>query len=476
MPRSSRSRRDAVSVETATRTWFAKGYLSHQHPLPHFPISSVNLIGEHVDYTGGFVLPMCLSFGTGVVLRGRIHPPGDASLPCLFVSGQSPTVGSQVKVDLAGSPQPRQGRDAWSNYVVGVLLQFAGDLPTGYSLSCSAAVFGDVPLGSGLSSSASLEVSVATAVEQLFLSSSSSAVRNCLYSKEPKCKVAPPKTARDLSIARALRCQRAENIFCSSPCGIMDQYVSSAGSQNSALLIDCESNEFELVPIAPGAVVIVANSNVKHSISGGEYPKRVAECKAALAALQSFKKELPSLRHATAADVENGKASMSVLAYKRARHTVSENARTGECRRALTAGDFEKAGKLMNASHYSLRDDFEVSCKELDLLQAIAEKLPGVYGSRMTGGGFGGCTVTLCETSRAPEVMAALESAYRKETSLKCLPFVTGAGAGARVVAGPAAAAEDKAEGGGSWKWTVAAIVVAVAAGVLVKLARDKKR
>jgi len=348
------------------------------------------------------------------------------------------------------TPLPSEHPDAWSNYVAGVVNEYMSLLPpsSNLSLSIRIAIHGDVPLGSGLSSSAALEVAVATFLETLLRKS---------Y----------PDLARDLEThlggvkEMALRCQRAENVFCNSPCGIMDQYVSAAASSGSAILIDCRSLDYESVKMGSSStsdngddssspVFLICNSNVKHSIGGGEYPVRVKQCQEATKILKHICGEkIESLRDATLSDVETAHKKrrtndsdndndsegplMDDLIYRRAKHVVTENERTQKAKKALVEGDWAQVGTLMNESHASMKNDYEVSCNEIDFLADLAQKFPGVYGSRLTGGGFGGCSVTLVDRSRANALMEHLKKGYKaKWNGKECSCFETSPGPGAR--------------------------------------------
>jgi galactokinase len=228
--------------------------------------------------------------------------------------------------------------------------QYLPDLPENTALDVTLAIAGNVPQGSGLSSSAALEVSVARFLECI--------LGDNAFSSSEDAKL-PAK-------ARALRCQKAENVWCHSPCGIMDQYVSSAASDGDLLLIDCTSNEFEKVHTTNPPSLVITNSHVKHSIGGGEYPVRVQQCNEATAALEAYstrgvKKEISSLRDATLADVDEVQASIDLVIYKRAKHVVTENERVLKAKEALLASDWKTVGELMNGSHASMKDDYEVS-------------------------------------------------------------------------------------------------------------------
>lgn len=232
-------------------------------------------------------------------------------------------------------------------------------------------------------------------------------------------------------VEKALRCQKAEHTFAGTPCGIMDQYISAMGQVNNLLLIDCRSREFQLVPygttkadetneIKELPVIVVTNSNVKHKLSGSEYPDRVKQCQEAVAALQTRYPEVKALRDASMEMVESLKDNMSDVVYRRACHCVSEDIRTLATVEALRNQDYAAVGRYMSESHYSLQHNYEVSCSELDLLVKIAMQVSGVYGSRMTGGGFGGCTVTLVQRSAVNALKEALYENYWKQAHLRC--------------------------------------------------------
>jgi len=318
---------------------------------------------------------------------------------------------------------------------LGVVAQYLPDLPTNAVLEMSIAISGNVPLGSGLSSSASLEVAVGTFVESLLGSSQAYSSSEDASNPEKYPKV------------RALRCQKAENVWCHSPCGIMDQYVSSAASQGALLLIDCTSFEFTKVYMKDKPdekeedkpVLVVTNSNVCHDIAGGEYPVRVAQCKTATTTLQSEfggEEKIPSLRYATVEQVEEAKDKFpDEISYKRAKHVVTENERTLQCKDALEKGDWDQVGQFMNESHTSMKEDYEVSCEEIDILVELAQNHEGVYGSRLTGGGFGGCTVTLVKQSCSQGLMGYLKEQYKIKTNKECVCFETTASDGARLLA-----------------------------------------
>ena len=246
---------------------------------------------------------------------------------------------------------------------------------------------------------------------------------------------------------KALRCQKCEHQYCSTPCGIMDQFISACGVAGHVLLIDCRPPfATQLVPLAdPDVTLVVANSNVKHTLSGSEYPDRVRQCQEACAAMRAAgHPQVQFLRDATAAmlDATHAQTTLPLDVLKRARHGITEDARTLEAVGALKARDYTKVGALMLRSHASLRDEYEVSCPELDALVEIAMGVSGVFGSRMTGGGFGGCTISLVRKSAVPALLKAIKEEYPRRTGgKKATCFVTEAAHGAHVLENADAAA-----------------------------------
>lgn len=244
-----------------------------------------------------------------------------------------------------------------------------------------------------------------------------------------------PRGDEHSSIQKALRCQKAEHDFAGTPCGIMDQYISSLGKDGHMLLIDCRTNNASLVPCGDGAdspVIVVTNSNVKHSLSGSEYPDRVNQCREAVQVLKRHYPEVIALRDANLSMLEHVKHELSDIVFRRARHVISENQRTLNAVDALQRRDYKAVGELMNQSHDSLRDDYEVSCDELDSLVRYATGVPGVLGSRMTGGGFGGCTVTLVHRYAIQDLEEVLREKFFEDFNKRCDCYeaVPSAGAG----------------------------------------------
>jgi galactokinase len=354
----------------------------------------VNLIGEHIDYCDGFVMPFAID--RSIVIAATKN---DSTIAHLRSEGLPDAV-----IDLR-VPQTI-GEPHWANYVRGVI---AGFQQLGHQIPGFDACFvSSVPGGAGLSSSAALECATATLLEGLL---------GISLTKKQK----------------ALLCQRAEHEFAKVPCGIMDQFASTFGEKDKLVMIDCRSAEVTLVPFEnPDLAVIIANTNVHHQLSDGGYAVRRKHTEEALELLGK-----PSWRDVSLADVEETWSALGDPVNRRARHVVTEIARTQEAAHALAQHDFILLGKLMDDSHDSLRDDFEVSCAELDVMVNIAREIGvvgGVYGARMTGGGFGGSTVTLCLSEKAPAIMKAMQERYRAATGIEPEIFCSRPSAGARLV------------------------------------------
>ncbi|XP_041378530.1 galactokinase-like [Gigantopelta aegis] len=347
----------------------------------------VNLIGEHTDYNEGFVFPMALPMVTVVV--GNKTTSGTCRVLTL-ANGVDEPKSVEFPCPSADSPLT-PGKPHWANYVKGVVANFIGKVP-----SFDAVILTSVPIGGGVSSSASIEVATYMFLEQV---------------SETAGEVKP--------MQKVLACQKAEHDFAGMPCGIMDQYIAVMGKAGHALLIDCRSLDGHLVPMAdPSVVILVTNSNVKHELTGSEYPTRRRQCEWAATLMKK-----KSLREATEKDLTAFKSEMDAEMFRRIRHVISEIRRTEEATKALERNDYKTFGKLMNESHISLRDDYEVSCTELDQLVDAALEVDGVYGSRMTGGGFGGCTVTLVKKESVEKAIAHIKEKYNgSPTFYICLP------------------------------------------------------
>jgi galactokinase len=370
----------------------------HAHPKVFSAPARVNLIGEHTDYNDGFVLPAAIAF----YIRIAISPRNDQKL--ILCSTEFP---ENFDFDMGSPPQHKLG--AWCDYVLGVALALtrAGCELGGANLL----VHGEVPIGAGLSSSAALEV--ASALALLSLSKANLSLR---------------------SIAKL--CQSAENEFVGAHVGTMDQFVSCFGKQGHALLLDCRSLDFELVPLPEEVKLVICNTLVKHQLSEGEYNRRREECEQGVHILSRFYSGIKALRDVTEEQLAANAAALPPVIYKRCLHVLEENARVMEAVRSFRAGDLPRVGSLMHDSHRSLRDLYEVSCRELDIMVESAQGLPGYYGGRMTGGGFGGCTVNLVESHQTESFAQQVAERYRQKTGISpdvyiCSP-ADGAGAALR--------------------------------------------
>lgn len=370
-------------------------------PRLFFAPGRVNLIGEHTDYNGGHVFPCALTLGTYCAARVR------ADRALRLFSCNFPDAGI-VETSIDETEALPGG--CWGNYVLGVVRAFtdAGYAP---ERGLDMAFFGDIPAGSGLSSSAALEVLSGTALNAVFGFGIDGA-------------------------ALARLGQRAENEFVGLSCGIMDQFASAMGKRGHAIFLDTETLQYRYAPLElDGAHIVIVNSMVKHALAGSAYNDRRAECAGALAALRSVRPGLASLGALSPAEFDAlADAIPDPVCRKRAKHAVYENARTVEAFDALQSGDLAQFGKLMNASHVSLRDDYAVSCPEVDLLTELAWKCPGVLGSRITGGGFGGCTVSIVSDAHAAQFRETVRREYKKATGLDAQIYTVSAGDGAREI------------------------------------------
>ncbi len=354
----------------------------------------VNLIGEHIDYCDGFVLPLAIE--RYVVIAARAN---ESSIARISTEGQDP-----IEIDLT---QKQEISDIkWSNYLRGVIQGFLdrGDRIPGFD----AYIVSSVPLGAGLSSSAALECCFATLIEGL--------VDTVLRTSE-----------------KALLAQKAEHDFAGVPCGIMDQFASAFGKKDQLILIDCQTGDPEMVPFSDQSLsIIVSNTCVSHDLSDGGYATRRKATEDGLAIIGK-----KSWRDVTMEEVLAKKEELGDVIFRRSRHVVSEIQRTQDAVKDFKVNDFSQIGKLMAGSHASLRDDFEVSCDELDLMVKIATDIGfegGVLGARMTGGGFGGSTVTLCRTSDAEAIAKQLHEQYLEKTGITPLIFATRPAQGAHLL------------------------------------------
>ena len=351
----------------------------------------VNLIGEHIDYCDGLVLPLAIE--RYIVVSAKPNGTSEARLR----SGDQP----EAVIDLS-APQ-KISNLKWSNYIRGVVKGF-NDL--GHEIpGFDACIVSSVPSGGGLSSSAALECAIATLFEGLL------------------------NITLDIR-KKALLAQKAEHEFAGVPCGIMDQFASAFGEVDQLIKIDCRTGEPEIVPFSnPDLSIIVANTCVSHDLSDGGYASRRKATEDGIAIIGK-----ESWREATIEDILAQKTKMGDITFRRSRHVVGEIQRTMDAVTAFKTGDLSNINQLMTDSHSSLRDDFEVSCVELDLMVEIATALPGVLGARMTGGGFGGSTVTLCETNYAQEVGKTMHERYLTKTGITPVIFATRPAKGAHLI------------------------------------------
>jgi galactokinase len=356
----------------------------------------VNLIGEHTDYSGGLILPAAIDFSTICVIT-----PRQDRVAAIY----SDNFTKQVTASLDDFPS--RGAGDWSDYPLGVawaLREKGIDFP-GFDMT----IAGNVPLGAGLSSSASIEVATAFAILSL---------------------TQTQITREEI----ALLCQRAENSFVGAMSGIMDQFIACFGEKDHAVLVDTRSLAHTAVPIPEHVHLVICNSMVKHSHAGGEYNTRRAEVDEGSRILREHNPALHELRDATLADLEQVSDRIPDNVFRRCRHIITENQRVEQTVAAFNSGDLATVGKLMAAAHASYRDDFEASCPEVDLLIEIAAKLPGLIGARLTGGGFGGCTVNLVEADHAAAFTIALHDQYQQRLGIDAGIYRCHASAGAALV------------------------------------------
>jgi galactokinase len=357
----------------------------------------VNLIGDHTDYNDGFVLPMAIDFSTTVDAIAR----SDRLVTLASDGYRAPAAPLDLDA-LVHRPSHR-----WSDYVRGVLIELRRDASL---IGADVHIASTIPAGAGLSSSAALEVAIAFAMLGL----------------------------ADLRIDRvavAKLAQRAENEYVGARVGIMDQFVSANARKGHALFLDTRSLAFEHVPLSATAQIAICNTMVKHHIarSDGGYNQRRAQCEEGVAILSRRYPTVRALRDASTEMLESVRKEMSDVVYRRCRHVIAEDGRVGQAVAALASGDLATFGALMNASHVSLRDDYEVSCPELDEMVAIAMQRPGVYGARMTGAGFGGCTVNLLDARYTGEFVSAVRDEFARSTGVVPEIYVSQAAAGAEL-------------------------------------------
>lgn len=366
----------------------------------YFAPGRVNLIGEHTDYNGGHVFPCALTIGTYGIARKR----EDRELRFYSMNFDSVGVITTSLDDLVPGEKA-----SWTNYPKGVMWAFE---KRGCQMECGmdVLIYGDIPNGSGLSSSASLEVLTGLMLKDLY--------------------------GFEVSMTDiALIGQYSENNFNGCNCGIMDQFASAMGKKDNAIFLDTNTLEYKHVPIVlEDAKIVITNSKVKHSLVDSAYNDRRNECETALKELQQVM-DVKTLGDLTEEMFEEHRSAIKdEVRQKRAKHAVYENQRTIRAVKALEAGNIELFGKLMNASHVSLRDDYEVSCEEIDILVDLAWEMDGVIGSRITGGGFGGCTVSLVKNASVDTFIEAVGKTYKEKVGHDAEFYVVEVGAGAHVL------------------------------------------
>ncbi len=340
----------------------------------------VNLIGEHTDYNDGFVMPAAIDFYTWIAAAPRSDP---------VLEAYSDRFRESVTLSLDALQGPP--RRHWSDFIRGVAatLQAAG-----YALSgANLLIHGDVPLGAGLSSSAFLETATALALASV-------------------SGIAVPR----LELVKL--CQSAEHNYVGTRCGIMDQFIASFGVAGHALMLDCRSLEYRLFRIPENLSLVICNSMVRHELATGEYNRRRADCETGVRILQDHLPRIRALRDVTIEELERLRKFLSERVYRRCRHVITENDRVLAAAEALNDEKIDRFGELMYRSHASMRDDYEISCKELDRLVDLASSFPGVYGARMTGGGFGGCTINLVPAENSAEFKKYIAQTYSAATGI----------------------------------------------------------
>jgi len=387
-----------VNVPGALVDSFAVAFGGQPEVIVRSP-GRVNLIGEHTDYNEGFVMPVATEQAFWVAAARRDDNALSARSEALHQAGTW---------DL-DEPVPRH-KGLWSSYVRGVAAVLRDK---GYPIGgANLYIGGDLPVGSGLSSSAALEVGVAIAL----LTAGDAAAR----------------VGDRVSLAHL--CRKAENEYAGVPCGIMDQFACLMGQEDHAILLDCRDISHQLIPMPADWRIVILDTQVRHSLAGTEYEQRQRDCRLAVEqASRALGRPLKSLRGLDEASLRSVARRLDELPFKRARHVVTENARVLAAGQAFRSGDGRRAGELLYASHASLRDDYQVSCPELDMLVEIAAKVDGVYGARMTGGGFGGCAVAIATQAGAERLHAAVAEKYNAAQVKPARVLLTGASDGAEI-------------------------------------------
>jgi galactokinase len=390
----------------------------------------VNLIGEHTDYNDGFVFPMAIE--PHVLITFRARTDGHVRLATTIFSGQIAEFSLNQKIAI--------GQPKWANYSKGMAAMLVGaGIPL---VGMDAMLSNTLPMGGGLSSSAALEVGTGRAL----LALAGTDVTGAMLKKLPEFCTCPACSQKardgvkldslwshsgaDPKSVLALMGQRAEHEFGGTPSGIMDQTIVSAGRAGTAMLMDCRDLSKQFIPIDPAALrVVIANSMVNHELSGGEYAERRSQCEEGAAFFNAR-----ALRDVTMEQVNAAHGKLPEIVFKRCRHVVGEISRATEAAKQLVAKNYDRVGELMVQSHNSLRDDYEVSTDELDYLVVESMKIDGVYGARMTGGGFGGCIVALVKPDRVDALVSHLNAVYPTKVGKKPEIYVTTATDGAKVV------------------------------------------
>jgi galactokinase len=353
----------------------------------------VNLIGEHTDYNHGFVMPAAINFDIYVAVAKGTNR---------FLQIHSEQFGESITLGFDQLTSPPRGH--WSDYVRGVAAEL---LEAGYPLEgANLLISGEVPLGAGLSSSAAIEVATALALTSVG-------------------GVSVPR----LELARL--CQRAENHYSGARCGIMDQFISCFGKSNHAIMLDCRTLSFTHVPLPPQTQLVICNTKIRHELACGEYNERRGSCERAVKEISKFLPGARALRDVRLEDLERHRNILRDVDYRRCRHIVTENARVAKAANELANENLIRFGELMYQSHASLDKDYEVTCEELNIMVNLARGMEGVYGARMTGGGFGGCTINLVDARRVGDFKSEIVSRYKAETSLLPEVYVCSAADGA---------------------------------------------
>jgi galactokinase len=362
----------------------------------------VNLLGEHVDYNDGFVLPAAIDRATYIVFSAAATQLSTIVAVDMRQSASFTPETVPLKTQADGSPLPE-----WAHYPAGVMWSLNEE---GLSTPAIDAVFAsDVPRGSGLSSSASVEMAFAMAWQTL-----------------GGWELPPMK--------RALLGQKAENQYVGVNCGIMDQFASACGVENKLLLLDCRSLEWKTIPLPEDVAIVIADTTVRRKLTGGEYNKRRSACEEAVRLLKQDLPEITSLRDVSMEQFNRFAHQLPEQVSKRARHVVEEIERSNQAEALLAAGDIQRFGTLMNECHVSLRDLYEVSSPELNVMAGVAQSLDGCYGARLTGAGFGGCTANLVARDKADEFARTLALRYEAETGLRPEIYITRASNGAELL------------------------------------------